>query len=74
MIRSSARSVMAVILGLMLALALIIGIELLSSILHPLPSGLLPGDLEVLKTHVVRYPPWASLLVVLGRRREQQPD
>jgi hypothetical protein len=65
-IRSTARSVMAVILALMLALALIIGIELMSSILHPLPPRLDPGDPEVLKTHVIRYPPWALLLVVLG--------
>jgi hypothetical protein len=65
-IRSIARSVIAVVLALILALALIIGIELMSSILHPLPPGLDPGDLEVLKGHVVRYPPWVLLLVGLG--------
>ena len=52
MIRSIARSVIAVVLALILALALIIGIELVSSMLHPLPPGLDPGDLEVLKGHV----------------------
>ena len=66
MIRSIARSVIAVVLALILALALIIGIELVSSMLHPLPPGLDPGDPEVLKGHVVRYPPWVLLLAGLG--------
>jgi hypothetical protein len=65
-IRSIARSVIAVVLALIVALALIIGIEVMSSILHPLPPGLDPADLEVLKGHVVRYPPWGLLLVGLG--------
>jgi hypothetical protein len=65
-IRSIARSVIAVVLALILALALIIGIELVSSMLHPLPPGLDPGDLEVLKGHVASYPPWVLLLAGLG--------
>jgi hypothetical protein len=61
-----ARSVSAVVLGLALALFCIIGIEVLSSILHPLPPGLDPGDLEVMEEHVAHYPPGLLLLAGLG--------
>jgi hypothetical protein len=65
-IGSIARSVIAVVLALVLALALIIGVEVMSSVLHPLPPGLDPGDPEVIKAHVVRYPPGVLLLAGLG--------
>jgi hypothetical protein len=46
---------MAVILALLLALALIIGIEVMSSILHPLPAGLAgtEGRVELVAEAVV---------------------
>ena len=57
MIRSIARSVFAVIAALALALLLVIGVELLSSVVHPLPEGLDPTDPEVICEHVANYPP-----------------
>jgi hypothetical protein len=61
-IGSIARSVIAVIVAFSLALALVIGIEVMSSILHPLPPGFDPDDMEALKEHVARYPPAVLLL------------
>jgi len=58
--------VLAVVLGLVLALALVIGVEVMSSIYHPLPPGLDPSDPEVIKGHVVRYPSGVLLLAGLG--------
>ena len=66
MIGSIARSVIAVVLGLALALALVIGVEVISSILHPLPPGVDPNDVEVMKEHVARYPPAGLLLAGLA--------
>lgn len=66
MIGSVARSVIAVVLALVLALVCIIGVEVMGSMLHPLPPGLDPGDPEVIKGHVVRYPPGVLLLGGLG--------
>lgn len=57
MIGSIARSVFAVFAALALALLLVIGVELLSSVFHPLPEGLDPHDPAVICEHVARYPP-----------------
>ena len=66
MILSIGRSVFAIVLGLVLAVALVVGIEVVNSILHPLPSGLDPCDPEVMKAHVVNYPPVILLLAGLA--------
>lgn len=66
MIGSIARSMIAIVLALVLALILVIGIEAVSSVLHPLPPGLDPADLEALKAHVARYPPAVLFLGGLG--------
>jgi len=65
-IGSIARSVIAVVLGLALALALVIGVEVVSSILYPLPPGLDANDPEVIKAHVAHYPAVGLLLGGLG--------
>ena len=66
MIGSFVRSVGAVLVGFVAAMVLIVGIEVVSSIVHPFPPGVDPTDYEVCKAHVARYPAWALLLVVLG--------
>lgn len=64
MIRAILRSVGSVIAGLVVALMLVIGVEGLSSILHPFPPGIDPTDMEACKAHVARYP--AGVLALLG--------
>lgn len=64
MIGAIVRSVGSVIAGLIVALVLVIGVEGLSSILHPFPPGIDPNDFEACKAHVARYP--AGVLVLLG--------
>lgn len=66
MIGSLVRSVGAVLVGLVAAMFLIAGVEVVSSIFHPFPSGVDPTDYEVCTAHVARYPAWVLLLVVLG--------
>ena len=64
MIGAIIRSVGSVIVGLIVALMLVIGVEGLSSILHPFPPGVDPTDFEACKAHVARYP--AGVLALLG--------
>lgn len=64
MIGPMIRSVFAVSAALALALLLVIGVEALSSALHPLPEGLDPADPAVICEHVARYPP--ALLLGAG--------
>ena len=66
MIGATIRSVGSVSVGLMVALILVIGVEGVSSILHPFPPGVDPTDLEVCKAHVARYPTGVLALVVLA--------
>ncbi len=61
-----ARSVGAVIIGLVAALILAIGVEWMSSILHPFPPGVDPSDIEAIRAHVARYPAGGLLLAGLG--------
>ena len=61
MIGSLFRSVGAVLVGLLAALILIVGLEFLSSIVHPFPPGVDPTDYEACKAHVANYP--ASILL-----------
>jgi hypothetical protein len=58
------RSVGAVGAGLLAAMVLIVGIEGISSILHPFPPGVDPTDLEACKAHVARFPAWILLLAM----------
>lgn len=60
------RSVGAVIFGLIAAIFFIVGVESMSSILHPFPPGVDPANYDACKAHVARYPAEVLLLVVLG--------
>jgi hypothetical protein len=66
MIGSLARSTGAILVGLLVAAAFSIGVEGLSSILHPFPPGVDCKDPEVCRVHVARYPPWVLSLCGLG--------
>lgn len=61
-----ARSVAAVVIGLVAALIFVVGVEWMSSILHPFPPGVDPSDIEACRAHVARCPAWVLLLAVLG--------
>lgn len=56
MVGAIIRSVGSVSAGLIVALILVIGVEGMSSILHPFPAGGDPADFEACKAHVARYP------------------
>lgn len=60
------RSAASVIAGLIVALLFVIGVEGVSSILHPFPPGLDPTDFEACKAHVARYPADVLGFVVLA--------
>ncbi|MBY0526247.1 MAG: hypothetical protein K2R98_22835 [Gemmataceae bacterium] len=66
MIGSWARSVGAVLIGLVAAVFLIVVVEVASSIAHPFPADVDPSDYEACKAHVARFPAWVLLLVVLA--------
>lgn len=56
----------SVIAGLIAALIFVIGVEGVSSILHPFPAGVDPTDLEACKAHVAQYPTGVLAFVVLA--------
>jgi len=57
----------AVVFGaLILAFAGVVGVELVSSVLHPFPPGVDPNDIEVCRTHVSNYPTGVLLLCAAG--------
>jgi hypothetical protein len=60
--KSVARTLLAVVAGLALALALVVAVEVFSSVVHPLPAEL-NGDIP---EHVRRYPHWILGVVVLA--------
>jgi hypothetical protein len=60
------RSAGAVIAGLIAATVFVIGVEYMSSILHPFPPGADPTDLATCRAHVARYPAGVLLLASSG--------
>lgn len=60
------RAVGAVVAGLIAAAVFALGVEYMSSILHPFPPGADPTDLETCRAHVARYPSGVLLLASLG--------
>jgi len=66
MIGSIVRSVVAVLVGLIAAMVVVVGNEVLSSVLHPVPPGFDATSNEEMKAHVARYPAYALLLGGLG--------
>jgi hypothetical protein len=58
---SALRTVLAVVAGMTLAVALVVAVEAFSALVHPLPAELADDIPE----HVRRYPPWVLAVVVL---------
>ena len=58
--KSAARTLLAVVAGMAPAFALIVAVELFSSVVHPLPAGF-DGNIP---EHVRRYPDWVLGVVV----------
>jgi len=66
MIVSIVRSVVAVVLGLIAAMFFIVGVEAVSSVLHPFPPGFDPNSYDEMKAHVARFPAWVLLLAAVA--------
>jgi hypothetical protein len=60
--KSAGRILLAVVAGMALALALVVLVELFSSVVHPIPAGF-NGNMG---DHVRRYPHWILGVVVLA--------
>ena len=58
----AARTVLAVVAGMALALALVVAVELFSSVVHPIPADF-NGNIG---EHVRRYPHWVLGVAVLA--------
>ncbi len=66
MIMKFIRSLAVVIGALVLAFAGVVGVEVVSSILHPFPPGIDPADMEACQAHVARYSTGVLLLCTVG--------
>ena len=60
--KSGIRTLFAIIVGMALALALVVAVELFSAVVHPMPADL-NGNIP---EHVRRYPHWVLGVVVLA--------
>ncbi len=60
--RSAGRTLLAVVAGMALAFALVVVVELFSSVVHPFPADF-DGNMGA---HVRRYPQWVLGVVVLA--------
>jgi len=58
--KAAARTLLAVVAGMLLAFALVVAVELFSSVVHPLPADF-DGNIP---EHVRRYPGWVLAVVV----------
>ena len=66
MLGSVVRSVVAVVLGLIVAMFFVVVVEVVGSVLHPFPPGVDPTDYDAVKAHVARIPTWVLLLCDVG--------
>lgn len=57
------RTLAGLTVGMLIAFALVIAVELVSAVVHPLPPDF-AGTQEEMCAHVARYPQWALALVV----------
>jgi hypothetical protein len=57
------RAVCSILAGVALALVLVIAVELVSAVIHPVPPGF-TGTMDEMCKHVERYPHWVLALVV----------
>jgi hypothetical protein len=62
--KTTIRTVLAVAAGLALAFALVVAVEALSAVVHPVPPG--TETMEQMCEHVARYPDWVLAVVVLA--------
>jgi hypothetical protein len=60
------RSAGAVAAGLAAAFIFVMGVEWMSSVLHPFLPGVDPSNIEACKAHVARYPAGVLLLAGVG--------
>jgi hypothetical protein len=60
--KTAGRTLLAVVAGMALALALVVAVELFSSVVHPIPADF-NGNMG---EHVRRYPHWVLAIVVLA--------
>jgi ABC-type uncharacterized transport system permease subunit len=63
MVRFVLRTVLATLAGFVASFALVIGVEIFSNIVYPLPSDV-SHDHEAICRHVANYPAWVLTLVV----------
>ena len=61
--RTVLRTIAGVVVGLILAFALIVAVEAFSAVVHPLPEDF-DGSMEEMCRHVERYPHWVLAVVV----------
>ncbi len=66
MVRMVLRSVGAIVAGLVVTAAIVVGVEIISAIFHPFPPGVDQSDLEVCKAQVARYPTWLLACAAAG--------
>jgi hypothetical protein len=59
------RPILAVTAGMVLALALVMAVEVFSSIVHPVPPNF-TGTMEEMCEHVARYPQWVLGVAVIA--------
>ncbi|HKI33827.1 MAG TPA: hypothetical protein VKA46_18385 [Gemmataceae bacterium] len=60
------RSIIAVLLGIILAFVVLFALEGIGMLVYPLPEGVSPNDTEALKKLLPNMPVGAFLLVLLG--------
>jgi hypothetical protein len=59
------RAFCSIVVGVALAFALVIAVELVSAVVHPLPPDF-DGSMDEMCQHVARYPDWVLALVVFA--------
>lgn len=57
------RPLAAIFIGMLVAFALVVGVELFSSVVHPLPADF-GGTEEEMCQHVASYRPWVLAIIV----------
>jgi hypothetical protein len=62
--KTALRTILAVVAGMAVALVLVIGVELFSAVVHPVPPGF-TATMDEMCQHVARYPHWVLGTVVL---------
>ena len=66
MLRSILQSVGAVLLGLFIAFAMLIGVEGFGAVYHPFPPDVDPTNFAVCAAHVARFPDWILAVSSVG--------